>query len=163
MQQRLDRNDTFIQKWSRCLKWNLPQLNVYSSKTTPWFPFPWQSVTKHYDFLLTLTSVCPRSPSANVAQKVSDPFWNTGGKTKHGNTGYIDICHAIMSFFDLMWKANLSMDCTVSRMFLEIHIGAISLFWAFRDLFLTMQLVVMISNIDDVIVVKMRFALETVD
>ena len=31
------------------------------------------------------------------------------------------------------------------------------------DLCLTMQLVVMISDIDDVIVVKMRFALETVD
>ena len=48
-------------------------------------------------------------------------------------------------------------------MFLEIHMGAISLVWAFRDLFLTMQLVLMISDIDDVIVVKMRFALETVD
>ena len=62
-----------------------------------------------------------------------------------------------------MLKANLSMDCTVSRMLLEIHIGAISPFLAFRDLFLTMQLVVMISNIDDIIVVKMHFAVETVD
>ena len=48
-------------------------------------------------------------------------------------------------------------------MFVEIHMGAIWLLWAFRDLFLMMQLVVMISDIDDVIVVKMRFALETVD
>ena len=77
-------------------------LKLYNSKTTLWFSFLWMSVTKHYK--------CPRSPSADVAQTVSDAFcaWNTWGKKEHGNTGYVAICHTITLF---LWPGVESNVC----------------------------------------------------
>lgn len=166
MQQRLDRNDTFIKRWSRCLKWNLPQHKVYISKTTTWFPFPWLSVTKHYKWFSSYIDVSVSSIAfCRCSSKGIRSFLKYMGEKRNTVIQAI-LTFVMLLYHSLTWCGKEILIWIVqllSRMFLEIHIGAISLFWPFRDLFLTMQLVVMISDIDDVIVVKMRFALEAVD